>query len=79
VSDGGELPKSTHSEVLDICGYRLTAHVLSSGERVYEDTPELRRLLLDLQVNLGVNMTLDEENTEGVVPPAQGETKCSDP
>ncbi len=45
-----ELPRVTHSATVDVAGYLLTVHVLDNGQRVYEDTPELRRLLADLRV-----------------------------
>lgn len=42
------LPTVLHSCEVNFLGYKLIAHVLSNGQRVYEDTPELRRLLADM-------------------------------
>jgi predicted NAD/FAD-binding protein len=45
---------------VDVAGYLLTVHVLDNGQRVYEDTPELRRLLSDL----GVRPTVPPQGEE---------------
>jgi len=47
-SQDGVLPKATHRGFVTIAGYRLTVHHLDNGGRVFEDTPELRRMLEDL-------------------------------
>lgn len=47
-SEGERLPTVTHTGEFNVLGYRLTVHTLSDGQRVYEDTPELQRLLADM-------------------------------
>ncbi len=46
-----DLPVAVHTGELNLCGYRLTVHTLSDGRRIYEDTPELQRLLRDLSAD----------------------------
>ncbi len=60
MSEHDELPRVTHSATVDVAGYLLTVHVLDNGQRVYEDTPELRRLLSDL----GVRPTVPPQGEE---------------
>ena len=47
-SSDDDLPTAIRSEEMDFLGYKLTAHVLNTGQRVIEDTPELRRLFEEM-------------------------------
>lgn len=46
-----DLPVATWSGTQELFGFRLTVHVLSTGERVYEDNDELRKMLAWLTDN----------------------------
>lgn len=45
IEDGDDLPTVTHSSEMVLCGFTLTAHVLSNGQRVFEDNGQFRDLL----------------------------------
>lgn len=45
MSDLTQIPTVVHTGTMDLCGFTLTVHNLSNGERVFEDNAELRRLL----------------------------------
>jgi len=44
VGEQADLPSVTHSSTLDVLGFKLTVHVLTDGQRVFEDTDELRAM-----------------------------------
>jgi hypothetical protein len=42
--DGGALPRAVYSGTVILAGFEITTHMLDNGQRVLEDTPELRGL-----------------------------------
>lgn len=59
-----DLPTIAHTSTMDLVGYKLTAHVLSNGERVYEVNDELKRMLADL--GFGERTCVWTEDPDGV-------------
>ena len=47
-----DTPASIKSEELDICGHKITCHVLDNGQRIFEHSEGLIALMAELGVDL---------------------------